>query len=53
MSHLIKQLETIGQNAAKRNEALDDNLAMQLKKANKTDMKAAFFVPDEWITKEN
>ena len=53
MSYLIKQLETIGQNAEKRNTALDSAMTEQLERLNKKDMKALMFTPGEGISKED
>ena len=47
MSDLIKQLETIGQNAARRNETLEVQGLQQLSTISGEHMKAVMFAPDD------
>ena len=52
MSDLLKQLETIGQDAAKRNESLDINATKSLQALEKKQMKGILATPDA-ISKDN
>ena len=53
MSNLLKQLETIGQNAAKRHEQLEGSELAQLQKISQFEMAALLFAPDENPTGDN
>ena len=52
MSDLLKQLETIGQNASMRNVSLDSDSKELIDLLNDKDYKAAFVTPGEGISKE-